>query len=184
MKMRLSTFRRTVAALVLSLLVLPVARPGQRAESSLTDSDIEISELKVALDKVVGENKQLRDGLIREKTPAKDIVSAVYPNIVYGSASYLSQLTKVNNELRVREVYGCSQFPDGTLSHKTLWLKCCTEHDQKYWAGGTFDERLQADQELRACVKSTGEPAIAEQCQNRHSQICTAWPNSKLPRLG
>ena len=57
---------------------------------------------------------------------------------------------------------GCSQFPDGTLSHKTLWLKCCTEHDQKYWAGGTFDERLQADQELRACVKSTGEPAIAE----------------------
>ena len=63
MKMSLSTSRRTVAALVLSLLVIPVARSGQRAESSLTDSDIENSELKVTLDKVVEANKQLRDAL-------------------------------------------------------------------------------------------------------------------------
>ena len=63
MKMRFSTFRRTLAALVLSLLVIPVARSGQRAESSLTDSDIENRELKVTLEKVLGENKQLRDAL-------------------------------------------------------------------------------------------------------------------------
>lgn len=57
---------------------------------------------------------------------------------------------------------GCSQFPDGTHAHKNLWLRCCTEHDNKYWAGGTYDERANADLELRACVQSVGEPAIAE----------------------
>lgn len=57
---------------------------------------------------------------------------------------------------------GCSDFPDGTPLHKNLWHKCCTAHDLKYWAGGTFDERYQADLELRACVSSVGEPAIAE----------------------
>ena len=57
---------------------------------------------------------------------------------------------------------GCSNFPDGTLSHKQLWLRCCTVHDWKYWAGGSYDERLIADRELRACVNSAGEPAIAE----------------------
>jgi hypothetical protein len=57
---------------------------------------------------------------------------------------------------------GCSDFPEGTARHKNLWRKCCIAHDLKYWAGGTYDERLQADIELRACVKSVGEPAIAE----------------------
>ena len=57
---------------------------------------------------------------------------------------------------------GCSKFPDGTHAHRNLWLKCCTEHDQKYWAGGSYDERANADVELRACVRSLGEPAIAE----------------------
>jgi hypothetical protein len=57
---------------------------------------------------------------------------------------------------------GCSDFPEGTPSNKNLWHRCCIAHDLKYWAGGTADERLQADMELRACVKSVGEPAIAE----------------------
>lgn len=57
---------------------------------------------------------------------------------------------------------GCSLFPDGTQNHKDLWLKCCTAHDRQYWMGGTYDERLKADRELRACVQSVGQPAIAE----------------------
>ena len=57
---------------------------------------------------------------------------------------------------------GCSDFPDGTPAHKDLWHRCCVAHDLKYWAGGTFDERLQADLELRSCVSAVGEPAIAE----------------------
>lgn len=57
---------------------------------------------------------------------------------------------------------GCSDFPNGTSSHKDLWRKCCVAHDLKYWAGGTFDERLQADLDLRACVKAVGEPGVAQ----------------------
>ena len=57
---------------------------------------------------------------------------------------------------------GCSDFPEGTPAYKNLWHRCCTAHDLKYWAGGSFDERLNADLELRACVQSVGEPVIAE----------------------
>lgn len=57
---------------------------------------------------------------------------------------------------------GCSDFPDGTHAHKDIWRKCCVTHDLKYWAGGSAEERMNADLELRACVRSVGEPAIAE----------------------
>ena len=57
---------------------------------------------------------------------------------------------------------GCSAFPNGTLEHKELWLACCTAHDFLYWQGGTYEERLKADQELKFCVAEVGEPAIAE----------------------
>lgn len=66
--MHLSTDCRVLAALVLSLLMVSVARPGQRAESSLTELDVENSELKVALDAVIGENKQLRDAVSAAET--------------------------------------------------------------------------------------------------------------------
>ena len=56
---------------------------------------------------------------------------------------------------------GCSDFPDGTPTHKTLWLGCCTKHDKAYWQGGTYNERREADKELRRCVANVGEPAIA-----------------------
>lgn len=55
---------------------------------------------------------------------------------------------------------GCSVFPDGTLDQQELWLSCCTAHDLAYWKGGTYEERLQADQALRQCVASVGEPEI------------------------
>lgn len=57
---------------------------------------------------------------------------------------------------------GCSSFPDGTFEQKTLWLSCCTEHDYAYWQGGTYEERLAADRELRHCVFKIGEPYIAD----------------------
>ena len=52
-------------------------------------------------------------------------------------------------------------FPDGTLEQKELWLFCCTAHDYAYWQGGTYEERLVADKELRQCVAKVGEPQIA-----------------------
>ncbi len=56
---------------------------------------------------------------------------------------------------------GCSSFPDGTFNQKELWLSCCTAHDYAYWQGGTYDQRLQADQELKMCVEGVGEPELA-----------------------
>ena len=56
---------------------------------------------------------------------------------------------------------GCSDFPDGTALHKTLWRSCCVAHDKAYWQGGTYDERRAADAALRRCVSNVGEPGIA-----------------------
>jgi len=56
---------------------------------------------------------------------------------------------------------GCSSFPDGTFKQSQLWLNCCTAHDYAYWRGGSYDERLQADKELRSCVAAVGEPELA-----------------------
>lgn len=56
---------------------------------------------------------------------------------------------------------GCSSFPNGTFAQSELWLSCCTAHDYAYWRGGTYDERLQADNALRACVAKVGEPEVA-----------------------
>lgn len=36
----------------------------------------------------------------------------------------------------------CRKFTDGTVLNKDLWHQCCTEHDKKYWAVGSYDERL------------------------------------------
>jgi len=56
---------------------------------------------------------------------------------------------------------GCSSFPDGTLEQNELWLKCCTEHDYAYWKGGSYQERLNSDIELKNCVSLVGEEEIA-----------------------
>lgn len=57
---------------------------------------------------------------------------------------------------------GCSSFPDGTISQRKLWLKCCVEHDKAYWAGGTEEQRKNADVNLKGCVTEVGEPKIAQ----------------------
>lgn len=56
---------------------------------------------------------------------------------------------------------GCSAWPDGTLAEKELWLHCCTIHDRAYWRGGTYQQRLAADQALSECVAALGKPEIA-----------------------
>jgi hypothetical protein len=51
---------------------------------------------------------------------------------------------------------GCSRFPDRSATGRTDWCHCCVAHDLAYWRGGTADERLHADQGLRACVRQSG----------------------------
>lgn len=65
------------------------------------------------------------------------------------------------DELKPFDSDGCSSFPDGTPSQQDLWLQCCTAHDRAYWKGGTYQERLDADLELRRCVAQVNEPEIA-----------------------
>ncbi len=67
----------------------------------------------------------------------------------------------IADELKPFQSDGCSAFPDGSLRQNKLWLRCCKLHDYAYWKGGTYDERLTADQELKACVEKVGEPSIA-----------------------
>lgn len=74
----------------------------------------------------------------------------------------LSTLSATASELKPFTSDGCSSFPDGTLEHKALWLSCCQAHDFSYWKGGTYQDRLDADKELRLCVAETGNPKIAE----------------------
>ncbi len=50
------------------------------------------------------------------------------------------------NTLRPFTSDGCSMFPDGS------WQQCCVEHDKKYWIGGTREDRLTADRDLKKCV--------------------------------
>lgn len=65
------------------------------------------------------------------------------------------------SDIRPFETDGCSSFPDGTLDQNELWLSCCVAHDYAYWKGGAYQDRVIADEELKACVASVGQPAIA-----------------------
>lgn len=65
------------------------------------------------------------------------------------------------DSLRPFESDGCSSFPDGTYYDESLWYECCKAHDYAYWRGGTYDERVQADEDLRACVAELGQPEVA-----------------------
>ncbi len=49
---------------------------------------------------------------------------------------------------------GCSLWPHGN------WQACCIVHDMVYWCGGDRTFRKQADNELRACVSSSGHRVI------------------------
>ena len=67
--MKFSTHGLKFAVLVAGLSLIPVARLQAQAKGSLSELDIEYSQLKVNLEKVLGENKQLRYALAEtEKT--------------------------------------------------------------------------------------------------------------------
>jgi hypothetical protein len=57
---------------------------------------------------------------------------------------------------------GCTDFPNGTSAHPTLWKSCCKHHDLSYWAGGNTASFLATDLKLKACVAATGQRRIAE----------------------
>jgi len=57
---------------------------------------------------------------------------------------------------------GCSAFPDGPPNHPDKWRNCCLQHDRAYWLGGTYDERSQADNDLKSCIAQVENRALAK----------------------
>lgn len=46
----------------------------------------------------------------------------------------------------------CTSSPDGSWGH------CCYEHDLLYWIGGSFEQRLAADNQLMKCMNLSSGP--------------------------
>lgn len=61
------------------------------------------------------------------------------------------------SELQAFTTDGCSRFPDRSRNGKPDWCHCCAAHDVAYWRGGSAEERLAADRELKACVQKASQ---------------------------
>ncbi len=62
---------------------------------------------------------------------------------------------------------GCTLLsaPYNWLTGKQLEQRhCCDKHDEWYYYGGTSAQKLEADIELRECVKKCGEPGLERKC--------------------
>lgn len=78
-------------------------------------------------------------------------------------AATLPAIGFANDELQPFTTDGCSRFPDRALIGNADWCKCCVAHDLAYWRGGSSEERLKADQELKSCVlDATASEPFAE----------------------
>ena len=74
---------------------------------------------------------------------------------------WLSPILLEGHQLKPFTSDGCSAFPDGTFSQPSLWSECCFKHDIAYWKGGSFAEKVAADNALAQCVSRTGSPKTA-----------------------
>jgi hypothetical protein len=81
---------------------------------------------------------------------------------LYLAVFFLLPSIACSAELKPFTSDGCSSFPDGTIDQQSLWANCCIRHDLAYWQGGTYDQRLAADNSLEQCVAQVGEPKIAK----------------------
>jgi hypothetical protein len=55
----------------------------------------------------------------------------------------------------------CTNYPEGTKEEPDLWKHCCLIHDLYFWAGGSKEDRTNADKELKECIEATGATQIA-----------------------
>jgi len=56
----------------------------------------------------------------------------------------------------------CTNYPEGPKDHPDAWKHCCLKHDLYFWAGGSKQNRYDADLELKACIAESGYPRQAE----------------------
>lgn len=67
-------------------------------------------------------------------------------------------------ELKPFTTDGCSGLTFwvwSKLAGAPPWEGECIEHDRAYWAGGTEEQRLAADQKLRDAIAAKGYPKMA-----------------------
>ena len=77
--------------------------------------------------------------------------------------SLLSLNSVIANDVRLNSFSTdfCTNYAEGTKEEPDLWKHCCLMHDLYFWAGGTKDDRLDADRELKTCIEATGASQIA-----------------------
>jgi hypothetical protein len=66
------------------------------------------------------------------------------------------------SELKPFKTDYCTNYVEGTLKHPTAWKHCCLMHDMYFWAGGTSQERVEADLGLKTCIEKTGHSLQAQ----------------------
>lgn len=72
-------------------------------------------------------------------------------------ACLLSSVSRASGHLKPFLTDLCTSYPEGTRDEPNLWAHCCMEHDLYFWAGGSLEDRKEADLRLRSCVEATGE---------------------------
>lgn len=93
----------------------------------------------------------------RVATMLKPVLAAALPLVLSACAT-----TTQTQAMQPFSTDGCSLFPDRSLVSKADWCDCCLAHDLAYWKGGTAEERLKADEELKHCVQAaTGNHNLA-----------------------
>lgn len=92
--------------------------------------------------------------------PGKQRQLAIF--IVVLCSLFLTSGCQAGDVIRPFASDGCSGFPDGTPRQQVLWRRCCVTHDVAYWMGGTYQQRVEADEQLKMCVEEVGEPEIAQ----------------------
>lgn len=64
--------------------------------------------------------------------------------------------------LRPFETDFCTSWSEGTFRDRNKWAHCCVAHDLHYWAGGSKNDRLEADKGLRSCVTKAHSKAMGD----------------------
>lgn len=176
--MKLSTHDRTLMGTVAGLCLILVSIPTARSAGSLSDLEIEYNELKVTAERVLGENKQLRDALAESAKTLADMrqnlaetngeaaifkrqamqmklrIDALGIDSVGGNYTKLEQrlLTAVN-DLRV------SNVERGRLSEALVRLAEAASFYARTSTGTTPQARLTLETEIREANMALGVPS-------------------------
>lgn len=176
--MKISTHCRPLAVMVIGLCLMSVAKPAAQSAGSFSDLDIEYSELKVTLDKVLGENKQLRNDLAEtSKTLAdmrKNLAVASGETAVFQHQSMQMKLrldalgidavTGSGEKLEQRLLAAVSDLRSSAderkkLSEALVRLVEASSLFAKNATGGSPQSRLALEAEIRGANAALGAPS-------------------------